>query len=38
MQSITEFCLFYCKIKAFFFSVKQNTNNLTAAIRTHKKV
>lgn len=33
----TEMCLFYSKIKAFFLD-KQNTNNLIAAIVTHKKV
>lgn len=33
----TEMCLFYSKIKAFILD-KQNTNNLIAAIVTHKKV
>lgn len=35
--SFTEMCLFYSKIKAFILD-KQNTNNLIAAIITHKKV
>lgn len=36
-MSFTEMCLFYSKIKAFILD-KQNTNNLIAAIITHKKV